>query len=117
MLTNIIIRRWNLRMVGYGSNGIFLSLRDRTVWVGEAFWSGTGCHCPLQSLLIRPPVDEVSMQTETSLIAHCIYPVREIGVGLGVIYEFQEDGIDGDGVGFGADAFVIIADCRIGHLD
>lgn len=93
-----------------------MASRDGAARRVDALGTRAGGEAVLQRRLVGPAVDEVAVEAVASGVAHGVDEVLVVGVRGGVVEELVEDGEDGDGVGGRADATVVVADSRVGHL-
>lgn len=96
--------------------GRLLGLCDRTPGVTQPSLPRACFKCPLQGFLVHPPIYEVPMHAISVSVARCVYPIMMIRKRLRVEYEFHENREYGYRMRLGTDAFVIVSNLRICHL-
>lgn len=93
-----------------------LALRDRTSGILQAFLASTRTKDITQSVQVGPAVDKVSVKAVSGGISRRVYPILIIREGFRVEQKFNENGDNRHWVRLGANAFVIVPNCRIRHL-
>lgn len=78
----------------------------------DAVWSGASLHGSVETVLIGPSVQKVTVKSVTLGIS--LSPEKSVEVldGIDVVEELEKDGEDGYGVGLWAHTGVVIADSR-----
>lgn len=111
--TNLLGRRSSLNL-------LLTSMTRRSIranvqaaaWVVNTSGSSAGTNSSLQTVLVLPALEVVTVKSVTSRVTHS--PDKTVGVfnGASIVEKLVEDGQDGLGVGFGADAKVVVANGR-----
>lgn len=114
--SNLLVGRRDLDWLTARTPGAVGSNVQAAAGVIDAIRTSAGLDGTVKLALVRPAVEVITVQAVPGGIAHGPDPTVEVFYGASVVEEFEKHGEDGNGVGLGAHAGVVVANRREGHL-
>lgn len=114
---NFFFRRSLLKSLdaGVSRRAIGTNVQAATAVI-DTVGTGAGGNGTLQSVLVSPALDVVTVETVTGTIATCPNKAVEVLDGSSVVEKLIEDRKDGLGVRFGANTEVVVTNCGESNL-